>query len=355
MHFNLVTTRNITDMPKVNLENKISMTREESLLQQVLRIHDEPYRYFNDLQIHHMLTVEPMQYLDHLLALLESLASGESSLELPDKLVFDDANAFSDFRVMPCVIRHPQRIRKTVKLVGTNNHRQQVPDQITVGKAFALDEKENFVSAGFAGCLLSSARTGACAATAVRLLATSTSQVRIVGAGRVGYYAAYYIAVLGNTDKIHICDTIEERAKNTALLLQTNFPELVITSSTEQEQQADVIVLATDSHQPICGSEQKPGGLIVSVGADTHWQHEVSEDLIAKVDIYVDTLDSFNCGDLQQWYSNNKVARNNVTDLLTLLREKPAPGKPVLFISTGSALFDNLTIDYLLENEKQLT
>ena len=72
-----------------------------------------PMFTFDDLQIHHMLTTRPQQYLDHLLALLESLASGESSLELPNKLVFDDADAFSDFRVMPCVIlqRTPWRMK----------------------------------------------------------------------------------------------------------------------------------------------------------------------------------------------------------------------------------------------------
>jgi ornithine cyclodeaminase/alanine dehydrogenase-like protein (mu-crystallin family) len=342
-------------MPIINLDNKKLKSQQDPLLDQVLRIHDEPYRYFDDLQIHHMLTTSPIQYLDHLLELLESLASGESSLELPNKLVFDDADAFSDFRVMPCVIRHPQRVRKTVKLVGTNNHQQQVPDQITVGKAFALDEKENFVSTGFAGCLLSSARTGACVATAIRLLADSAEHVTIVGAGRVGYYAAFYIAARGKTQKISISDSIEARAKAAARLLQQTYPELDITSTSQQDCHTDVVVLATDSQQAIYGHEQKTADLIVSVGADTHWQHEVSEQLLDKVSICVDTLDSFNCGDLKQWNSENKIVQDKVTDLLTLLREKPEIQKPALFISTGSALFDNLTIDYLLQNEDELT
>lgn len=331
------------------------MTQEEPLLNQVLRIHDEPYRYFDDLQVHRMLTTQPVQYLDHLLALLESLASGESSLELPHKLVFDDADAFSDFRVMPCVIRHPERIRKTVKLVGTNNHQQQVPDQITVGKAFALDEKENFVSAGFAGCLLSSARTGACVATAVRLLADSAEHIAIVGAGRVGYYAALYVAALGNTKKISVCDSIKSRAENTAQLLQQDYPALDITVSSREDHQADVVVLATDSHKPIYGNGHEPARLIVSVGADTHWQHEVSEQLLGQVTICVDTLDSFNCGDLKQWSAHERVTTDHVTDLLTLLRDRPEVKNPALFISTGSALFDNLTIDYLLQHEEALT
>lgn len=329
------------------------MVEKESLIQQVLRIHEEPYHYFDDWQIHQSLTAKPRQYLDHLLAQLKSLASGESSLELPHKLVFDDADAFSDFRVMPCVVRHPERVRKTVKLVGTNTHQQQVPDQITVGKAFALDEKENFVSAGFAGCLLSSARTGACVATAVRLLADSAENIAIVGAGRVGYYAALYIAALGQCKKISLSDSVESRAENAARLLQQTYPEIDISASSEQ-QQADVVVLATDSHKPIYGNDHTPANLVVSVGADTHWQHELSEQLLGQVSICVDTLDSFNCGDLKLWYADDRIVHNNVTDLLSLLREKPDLQKPVVFVSTGSALFDNLTIDYILQHEEEL-
>lgn len=341
--------------PINSLDNETLLTQQDLLLQQVLRIHEEPYRYFDDWQIHSMLTVKPVQYLDHLLELLESLASGESSLQLPHKLVFDDEDKFSDFRVMPCVINHPERIRKTVKLVGTNGPQQQVPDQITVGKAFALDEKENFVSAGFAGCILSSARTGACVATAVRLLADSAERITIVGAGRVGYYAGLYIAALGKAKEISVCDSVEGRAENTAQLLQQSYPELKISVSSLDDYQADVVVLATDSHEAIYGHDHKLADLVVSVGADTHWQHEVSEQLLGQVSICVDTLDSFNCGDLRQWHANDGIVQDNVTDLLTLLRERSEVQKPALFISTGSALFDNLTIDYLLQHEVELT
>ncbi len=343
-------------MTIANIKNKKLPVKKQSLLQQVIRVHDEPYRYFNDWQVHNMLTRQPLHYLDHLLTQLQQLASGESTIELPNKLVFNDADAFSDFRVMPCVIHHPQRIRKIVKLVGTNGPRQQVPDQITVGKAFALDEKENFVSAGFAGCLLSSARTGACVATAARLLSTDSKQVDIIGSGRVGYYAALYIATLGKTEHICFYDNILERAENAATLLSQTFPKIKFTVSTTQESLANIVVLATDSHQPIYGKNNKNANLVISVGADTHWQHELSEQILGKVDIFVDTLDSFNCGDLGQWSAQGKVTENSATDLLTLLRDTQKKDhqqadKPAVFISTGSALFDNLTIDYLLENE----
>jgi ornithine cyclodeaminase/alanine dehydrogenase-like protein (mu-crystallin family) len=325
------------------------MTDIDTLLQQVLRVHDEPYRFYNDWEVHDLLTRKPIEYLDHLLALLDSLARQESAIELPHKLVFEDEGAMSDFRVMPCVLRHPERVRKTVKLVGTNTRQRQVPDQITVGKAFALASEENYISAGFAGCLLSSARTGACAATAVRLLARTAERVLIVGAGRVGYYAAYYIAALGNTAEFIFHDRLEERAQYAARALQQAYPAIDCTTAMEKAPDAAVVVLATDSLKPVYGEGRPTAGLIISLGADTHWQHELSPDLLNNAGICVDTLDSFSYGDLRLWREEGRISRDRVTDLLGLLRERPEPDGQTVFISTGSALFDNLTIDYLLE------
>ena len=330
------------------------MTDTDSLLQQVLRVHDEPYRYYNDWEVHDLLTRKPIEYLDHLLEILDSLAREESAIELPHKLVFEDEGAMSDFRVMPCVLRHPERVCKTVKLVGTNTSQRQVPDQITVGKAFALDPEENYINAGFAGCLLSSARTGACAATAARLLSKNAERVAIVGAGRVGYYAAFYIAALGNTSEFIFHDRREERAQEAARALQRACPAIIGTTVTEKEPEADVVVLATDSLVPVYGKHRPTARLIISLGADTHWQHELSPRVLENAAICVDTLDSFGYGDLRLWHKEGRISREQVTDLIGLLRERPEPAGQTVFISTGSALFDNLTIDYLLDREAGL-
>jgi ornithine cyclodeaminase/alanine dehydrogenase-like protein (mu-crystallin family) len=325
------------------------MTDTNSLLQQVLRVHDEPYRYYNDWEVHDLLTRKPIEYLDHLMELLDSLARAESAIDLPHKLVFEDAGAMSDFRVMPCVLRHPKRVRKTVKLVGTNTRQRQVPDQIVVGKAFALDAGENFINAGFAGCLLSSARTGACAATAARLLARSAKRVAIIGSGRVGYYAAFYIAALGNTAEFIFHDRLENRAQDAARALQRAYPAINTTTAMEKATDADVVVLATDSIKPVYGEGRPTAGLIISLGADTHWQHELSPLLLDNAEVCVDTIDSFSYGDLRLWREEGRISREQVTDLIGLLRKRSEPAVQTVFISTGSALFDNLTIDYLLE------
>ncbi|VAV85122.1 hypothetical protein MNBD_DELTA01-221 [hydrothermal vent metagenome] len=41
-------------------------------------------------------------------------------LEFPTKQVFSDPDDSSDFRVMPCIVRGKEKVRKTVKIVGAN-------------------------------------------------------------------------------------------------------------------------------------------------------------------------------------------------------------------------------------------
>jgi ornithine cyclodeaminase/alanine dehydrogenase-like protein (mu-crystallin family) len=175
--------------------------------------------------------------------------------------------------------------------------------------------------------------------------------VAIVGAGRVGYYSAFYIAALGNTAEIIFHDRREGRAQDAARALQRAYPAINSMAAMGKEADADVVVLATDSLKPVYGEGRPTTRLIISLGADTHWQHELSPDLLDSAGICVDTLDSFSYGDLRLWHEEGRVSREQATDLLGLLRERPEPAGQSVFISTGSALFDNLTIDYMLEPE----
>jgi hypothetical protein len=59
----------------------------------------------------------------------------------------------------------------------------------------------------------------------------------------------------------------------------------------------------------------------------------------------VDSLDCLETGDLHHW----GVAPHQVRKIIDM---SAAPNKTA-FISTGSALFDNLTISYLLDNYEQ--
>lgn len=331
----------------------VSLMRESSprdLLWNVLRIHPEPCVYLDDKSVHEVLAGEPADYLAWIEGRLMDIAVGRCTIELPSKQIFSDGAGLGDFRLMPCVVRDERSVLKTVKLVGTNIVQRKVPDQITVGKAFCLDADENFVTHIIDACLLSSARTGACAAIAVKRLAAARSRVTIVGGGRVGFYCALYVAALGGVGEIVVQDARAERAEATVALLRTLVPaQIRCAHSAALPDRTDVLVLATNSATPMAAPEDVDAKFVVSVGADSESQRELPSAWAAG-DVYVDTLDSVRVGDLRAWLAEGVITSDQIVDLLGVLRAGPSPstGRPRIFISTGSALFDNLTIGYLL-------
>jgi len=335
----------------------------ESDLHRLLRLNPEPYTFHDDAAVGRALLARPRDYLDHLYGALTALSEGRARVEMPSKQVFADPGQRSDFRVMPCVTRFPDRVRKTVKIVGTNWPRKIVPGEISVGQAFALHPAENFIEHGFAACILSSARTGACAAIAMRLLDLPVDHLAVFGAGRVGFFTALYAAALGRTKRIDFCDLDGPRADLAARLvadrwvgLETGvFNASALDRAAESGFCPDALVLATDSERELFdGSGHRPG-LVISLGADTDWQREVDADALAHYQLVVDTVDSLKWGDGKRFGAMNLLAQRPVRTFEDLLRDRTGARAPTLVLSTGSALFDNLTIDYLLQGELAAT
>jgi ornithine cyclodeaminase/alanine dehydrogenase-like protein (mu-crystallin family) len=341
---------NMTGVSLASAAPGMTATVSDDLLQRVLRLHHEPYEYFNDRAVLGALSADPSGYVEAVFASLCLVAAGAAVLDLPPKMLFSDPGEHSDFRVMPCVVRFPGHVRKTVKIIGTNWPRQVVPGEISVGKAFALHAQENYIEAGFAGCVLSSARTGVCAALAQRLLEPDAVSLAVVGAGRVGYFSAMYMAAQGKLERVWFHDIDGERASLAAEAIGKAFPGVTtgVCSCTDATS-AEVLVLASDSEQPLFSAHGRRAPLVISLGADTDWQSEVAASALDHYGLYVDTFDSLRYGDLARFNRAGLLKGRIVTDLLSLLAGGNAPpAAPRLFISTGSALFDNLTIDYLL-------
>ncbi|MBI5396091.1 MAG: hypothetical protein HZA91_12415 [Verrucomicrobia bacterium] len=299
------------------------------------------------------MTANPAGYLTHLETALTAIANGKAQLERPPKMIFDDGPGKGDFRVMPCVFRQGASVIKTVKVVGTNVTSRVVPDQVTVGKALALHPEDNFVTHIFDACALSSARTGACVAVAAKRLASKRERIRIVGSGRVALYAALYLHALGGVKGICFQDPVPGRASALAAWARERLAGTAASAGTTADPASeDILVLATTATAPICRPQDTGANLIISVGADTDDQRELDSSWATAAAIYVDVMDSFGVGDLRAWRKEGVISEGQVVELLQLLRDgngDPPPDKRRAFISTGSAIFDNLTIKYLLD------
>lgn len=301
--------------------------------------------------MHRLLTDDPQDYFRFIKQALHDIAHGQADVELPPKQLFEDIPVgVGDFRVMPCIVRRGGAVTKIVKLVGTNCQQQVVPDQITVGKAFALHPTDNFISHVFEACLLSSARTGLCASIATQLLGKPRPRCTIIGCGRVGYYAAFYIGACLGATQINFFDLSRARAQAAVLALADSMPHLdcrVLDSPYAAE--ADVVIMATTSKDALCAPDDTTASLVISLGADTDNQHELAAAWAREATICVDTVDSARFGDLRSWLNQEIIVEQEMTDFCQLLRDPEAQGDGrKIFVSTGSALFDNLTIAYIL-------
>jgi ornithine cyclodeaminase/alanine dehydrogenase-like protein (mu-crystallin family) len=257
---------------------------------------------------------------------------------------------------MPCVVAGPKGTLKTVKLVGTNLQQHVVHDKITVGKAFCLNPTDNFIEATFDACLLSSARTAACAALAKRYLDPRGHRVLVIGAGRIGYYIGLYCLAWSGLSRLTFADQTFARAEAVVAAFVNAGPQssvaLAVAPMTALPD-ADVVILATTSTVSVL-DPATPGRLIISVGADTRHQHELPKEWARDSAIYCDTRDSCQVGDLKTWIDEGIVSLSQITDMSELLTHPPAVGAidiRRIFVTTGWALFDNLTIAYLLGRE----
>ena len=322
------------------------------MLPAVLRVHAEPYAYHDDASVHRRIARDPHGYVRFLRQRLTDIASGGDTVTLPPKSLFVDGPGQGDFRVMPCVIGHGTNAVKVVKVIGTNLDGREVPDQVTVGKVLCLHPTENFVRHIFEACLLSSARTGACAALAIGLLGTHCEDVAIVGAGRVGYYTGLFVGGLDGVRRVVFSDAVAGRAAEVAATLADRASGCCYTAaSADTVATADVVIVATTSTEALFCPGDLQAALVVSMGADTEEQRELSQGWVDAADLYVDTRDSFAVGDLRAWSNGLGRAPTVLADLVGLFAPNGSGERSArrrVFIGTGSALLDALTVEYLL-------
>ena len=324
-----------------------------------LNINPEVYKYYNENDIHKILTLEPLKYLDFIKTAFNKIANNKVNITLPSKQIFEDNENKGDFRIMPCIVREKGKVFKTIKLVGTNVIQKILPNQITVGKVFCLHPEENYITHIFEACLFSSARTailGLLAACELLAEIKELKDLSIIGAGRIGFYTAYYFAYLKGVEKISIYDLNPDKLKEVISKLKILFPKITFLPFVYEKNNifidSDAIVLATSSNKPVLKKSRTNTELIISLGADTTYQRELDEDFAESYRIYIDSMDCINYGDMKSWMQKGVIESSNLIEFVRVFKEEKPGAFKKIFISTGSALMDNLTIQYILSLNK---
>ncbi len=187
-----------------------------------------------------------------------------------------------------------------------------------------------------------------------KLFCPNMQTLCIVDCGRVGYYSALYMLAASSATAPTPVDTNSEQAYALQHVLIQAYPDMQISVSDHICPSAQVISLATDSKAAILSPSNTNAELVISLGADCDDQSELNEAW-QDYDLFVDNKDSAHFGDLKRWQAAGKVQDDQLTDLFYLLRNKHKPTKRTkAYISTGSALFDNLTIAFILKNLNKL-
>lgn len=135
--------------------------------------------------------------------------------------------------------------------------------------------------------------------------------------------------------------------------LRSGFPDISFhVSDRATLTDTDVLILCTTSSTPIYSTNDFKADLIVSVGADIDTQRELDDSWAQAASIFVDSYDSARFGDIKAWTEKGLVDSNNMTDLFSLISgfELIDDKRPRIFVSTGTAFFDNLTLSYVLKN-----
>jgi alanine dehydrogenase len=197
---------------------------------------------------------------------------------------------------------------------------------------------------------ITSLRTAAATAVAVKYLARSDSRVAtICGCGVQGRIQLKALSLVCNVRSAFAHDKNEVRAASfaEALTEELAIPVTVASDLSNAVKKSDICVTCTTSREPLLGLEDvAPGIFIAAVGADNPEKQELQPELIAKSKVVADVLEQCAVmGDLHHALDAGAIA---VSDVHAELGEVVAGRKPgrvtdseiIIFDSTGMALQD---------------
>lgn len=225
--------------------------------------------------------LEPRLLVVEMQKVLTAFSSGE--VVQPVRSVVDTGRGF--LAVMPAYLKYADMLGTKLVTVYEGNRERGLPSHQAMILLF--DNQTGSLLATMDGRLITEMRTAAVSAVSVRALANPDARsVTIIGAG---VQARSHVEFLRCVLKDPIFSAWSPNRDNLVRFAEDSNVHALETPD-GAVRGADVIVLATSSHEPVIRSEWvKAGAHVVSVGACRPNQREMDPALIARSRLFVDS------------------------------------------------------------------
>jgi ornithine cyclodeaminase/alanine dehydrogenase-like protein (mu-crystallin family) len=209
---------------------------------------------------------------------------------------------------------------------------------------------------------LSSLRTGAASGVAAKYLAPAASKLLgVIGPGWQATFQVEAIAHACPVEQIVVYGRTPKRRKDfikqMSKVVTADWKEVATVD--EVESVSDILVVSTDSSTPVAtGASLKDEVLVASIGANATVKHEVSSNLVRRMDLIVTddiAAAKADSGDLVEACQTRIARWEDIVPLERIVAEgapQPRP-KRIFFQSNGIADEDLAVGRYVLEQAKR--
>ena len=225
-----------------------------------------------------------------------------------------------------------------------------------MGTALLFDGKTGALLSIMDGGYLTTVRTGALGAIAAKYLANKDAKVvGVIGSGtqaRIQLVALTHVRAVSET---RVYSRSPEHSARYAQEMSTelNVPVQAVDSASRAVDGADIIITATNAHEPLVRKESlKAGAHITAIGADGEGMQELDPGIFHVARTFCDSLPQCKViGELQHPFAKGIISDKDVVEIGDVIAGKAEGRKNdqeiTVFDSTGVAIQD-LAAEYLV-------
>ncbi len=213
----------------------------------------------------------------------------------------------------------------------------------TIHAQIALtDARTGVPEAYMGGTTITNARTGCIGGLAVRELAPAATTVGVLGAGAQARWQTRAIATVAELEDVRVFSPSDSRAACASDLSDEGIPARAVSSPREAVEDADVVVTATTSTEPVFPADTlADGALVVAIGAYTPEMQELEASVLDEAErVFADVPEeAAETGDL-------RASSLSVSDLVSLGElfeggyQREQEDSTLVVESVGSAVLD---------------